>query len=973
VTPERWQQIKVLFDAACEQPHAGRDAWLAQSCGGDQELRAEVVRLLNADERPAGFLDLPVQIGAAQADSSSLKFSPGTRLGVYEILALVGAGGMGEVYRARDTRLGRDVAIKILPDLWLGDSDRRARFDREARLLASLNHPHIGAIYGFEDAGDIPALVLELVEGSTLAERIASGPLPIHEALRIAGQIAEALEAAHERGIVHRDLKPANIKVTRDEVVKVLDFGLAKAATGDGPGPDLSIVTMDQTEAGLILGTAAYMSPEQARGHPVDKRTDVWAFGCVLFEMLSGRKTFAGDTVSDTIATILTRDPAWDQLPDATPPEARRLLRRCLQKDPKQRLRDIGDARIELDDALTGTTRDDHASQQTSGVTRRTAIGALAGAAAGAAATGVFAISRYRGAVPRNLTRFSIAMPEGEFHQASFNSRVGISRDGTRIAFNTVGQGGAVLFYTRSLSDLESKRIKEVVGGGGGAFFSPDGRWLGFFITTPTTGMRKVALSGGAPVTVCATGNFAGATWADDDTIYFVPEMPGGVSSVPAAGGQPKEILKIDVENGERILKFPHALPGGRALLYTVATGDSESFDDAHVAVFSLENGRRKTLVEGATYPRYSPTGHLVYARGGNLLAVRFDPRRLEVTGQPFTVLEGVLMSRNTGLANFDIAATGDLAYIPGKAEGGARTLVWVDRSGQAEKVPLPPRSYLHPRISPDGRKVAVEIEGSHHDIYVYDVASGVLSNITTDGVSHWPVWSPDGRDIGYRSGPMGRFQLWQVRADRSRGPEPVPATGVSQSAESYSPDGQAIAYTAAAPGVPPKVTVVSLQGDRTPRPLDNSRYAQGSPKFSPDGRWLAYCSNESGKPQVYVQAFPGPGAKTQVSNDGGTDPVWKRTGGELFYRNGDSMMSVPVSTAATLSAGRPQELWKGHYSHGMSSSCGPPGMTSSNYDVTGDGRRFLMIRDDDQDSATSRQIIVVQGWANELDRLSNG
>ena len=896
--------------------------------------------------------------------------TPGRRLGVYEVAAQIGEGGMGQVYRATDTKLKRQVAIKILPPPLAADVDRLARFQREAEVLASLNHPHIAAIYGLEEADGVKAFVMELVEGEDLSQRIARGAIPLAEALPIAKQIAEALEAAHERGIIHRDLKPANIKIARDELVKVLDFGLAKTVTGDGSGPDLSTATMEQTVPGLILGTAAYMSPEQARGRPVDKRTDVWAFGCVLFEMLSGRTTFVGDTVSDTIATILTREPAWDRLPDATPPEVRRLLRRCLQKDPKQRLRDIGDVRIELDEALTGARPDDRAGRQSPVITRREAIGAIAGVVAGTATATAFAISRYRGSAPRNLTRFAIVMPEGEFHQASFNSRIGISRDGTRIAFNTVGQGGTIPLYTRSLSDLVSTRIKEVVAGAA-AFFSPDGRWLGFFITSPTLGMRKLALSGGAPVTICGTGNFAGATWADDDTIYFVPDMPGGVSSVPAAGGQPKEILKIDAENGERILKFPHALPGGRALLYTVATVDSESFDDAHIAVVSLESGKRKKLVEGATYPRYSPSGHLVYARNGNLLAVRFDPRRLEVTGQPFTVLEGVLMSRNTGVANFDIAASGDLAYIPGIAEGGARTLVWVDRSGQSDKVPLPPRSYLHPRISPDGRKLAVEIEGSHHDIYVYDFTNSVLSNITNDGVSHWPIWSPDGQDIGYRSGPMGRFQLWQVRADRSRPPELVPAAGVSQSAESYSPDGRTIAYTAAAPGVPPKVTIVPLQGDRTPRPLDSSRYAEGSPKFSPDGGWMAYCSNESGKPQVYVQAFPGPGPKTQVSNDGGTDPVWKTTGGELFYRNGDSMMAVLVSTVDTFTAGRPQELWKGHYSHGMSSSCGPPGMTSSNYDVTGDGHRFLMIRDDDQDAATSRQIVVVLGWADGLSRSS--
>jgi Tol biopolymer transport system component len=900
---------------------------------------------------------------------NAVALSPGTRLGAYEIRSLIGAGGMGEVYRAKDTTLGRDVALKILPESFVHDANRVNRFHREAQVLATLNHPHIAAIYGFE-AGDIRALVLELVEGPTLAERIASGPLPMQEALRIAAQIAEALEAAHERGIVHRDLKPANIKVTRDEVVKVLDFGLAKAATGDAPGPDLSIVTMDQTESGLILGTAAYMSPEQARGRPVDKRTDVWAFGCVLFEMLSGRTTFAGDTVSDTIATILTREPAWDQLPDATPSEARRLLRRCLQKDPKQRLRDMGDARLELEEAVTGSAASGRLPEHTTGVTRRTAIGTLLGAAAGAAATGIFAVSRYRSdATPRNLTRFTIALPEGNFFNASFSKRIVISPDGTSLACNVLVQGSQPRLLIRSLRDLEMK--SPVEGTFGTPFFSADGQWLAYFGQDAPWRLKKVALSGGAPVTICAYENHGGGTWAADDSIYFVSAVPGALMRVPAEGGEPVEALNIDFDQGERLYKFPTAVPGGNTILLTVGTVDTESFDDAHIAVFSPSTGVKRTLMESGTCASYSPSGHLVYARNASLLAVAFDRNRLEVIGQPFTVLEGVLMSRNTGVASFDISASGDLVYIPGKADGGARTLVWVDRGGTPERVALPPRSYLHPRLSPDARKLAIEIEGSSHDIYVYDFASGVLSNMTTNGVSHWPVWSPDGRQIGYRAGPMGHFKLWQMPADRSRPAVNVPAEGHSQNAESYSPDGQAIAYTVMTPGAPTKIAVVSLQGDQQHQPLDDTKYAQGSPKFSPDGRWLAYCSNESGKPQVYVQAFPGPGPKIQISNDGGTDPVWKRTGGELFYRNGDSMMAVSVSTASAFAAGRPQELWKGHYSHGMASSCGPAGLTSSNYDATADGQRFLMIKDDDQDKATSTQLVVVLGWADELNRLS--
>jgi serine/threonine-protein kinase len=897
----------------------------------------------------------------------------GTRVGAYEIVAAIGAGGMGEVYRATDTKLNRAVAFKVLPASLASDRERVARLRREAEVLAALNHPHIAQIYGLEDSTEVTALVLELVEGPTLADRLAVGPMSIDEVLPIAKQIAEALEAAHERGIVHRDLKPANIKVRPDGTVKVLDFGLAKVVGDEAvrpSSPQMATATIEGTQDGVILGTVAYMSPEQARGQLVDKRTDIWAFGCVLFEMLSARMAFSGQTISDTIAAVLEREPVWDRLPAATPKGIRRLLRRCLEKDPRHRLRDIGDARIELDDALAGSAKDDIDRQEPVGITRRAALTTLVGAAIGTAATGAFAISRYRSAVPRSLTQFAFAVPEGEILAATYANKLSLAPDGRRIAFFIGSSAGVpARLYLRSFRDLESKRIEGIVPGN--VFFSPDNRWLGYISAIPPS-MRKVALSGGAPVTIftrqAATGN-SGATWADDDTIFFVSEIPGGLMSVPASGGQPREIRKIDKAQNESGLKFPCALPGGHAVLCTVATSASESYDDAQIAAFSVRTGQTKVLVEGGTHARYSPSGHLVYARNGKLFAVRFDPNRLEVTGQPVAVLEGVQMSRNTGVANFDVSSSGDLAYVTGICEGGARTLHWVDRSGGAEKLSLPARSYLHPRISPDARKLAVEIEGANHDCYVYDFASGVLSNITADGVSHWPLWSPDGKTIGFRSGTMGHFRLWQVPADRSRAPQEVVAPGFSQNAESYSPNGDVLAYTATDPNGPTRVISVQLHGDGTPRPLDNSKYAEGSPKFSPDGRWLAYCSPESGKPQVYVQAFPGPGAKTQISSDGGTDPVWKRNGGELFFRNGDSMMAVPVSTASGFTAGRPQELWKGNYSHGMSSSCGPPGVSSSNYDVTADGQHFLMIKDDDQESAVSKQIVVVLGWADELRR----
>jgi hypothetical protein len=968
--PKGWRRIETLYHAAAARPAAERAAFLATACADDEGLRQEVEALLATPPTADGILASPALAMAAElAGDSTGTVLTGRRIGVYHLQERIGAGGMGEVYRARDTRLGRDVAIKILPRGFTANRERVNRFEREARLLAALNHPNIATIHGFEESEGIQALVMELVEGDTLAERIAGQPIKLEAALAIARQTADALEAAHDKGIVHRDLKPANVKITPEGFVKVLDFGLAKATGLPADSANLPTTTGGTVE-GAIVGTAAYMSPEQARGQAVDTRTDIWAFGCVLFEMLTGRAAFPGTTLSDTIAKILEREPDWDRLPAATPPAVTRLLRRCLQKDPKRRLRDIGDARFDLEDAVTGPAPVQSGPQRLGGVTRREAIGTLVGATLSAAAAGGVAIRRYRGAVPRNLTQFAITAPDNGVFVPSFNRRIAISPDGSHIAFNC-GLGGAAAeaFFLRSLAELESKRVKDVLSGGA-PFFAPDGRSVGFMVNTAPFAIRRLALSGGAAITICSHDGLAGAAWADDDTIYFVNTNPGGLMRVPAAGGQPQEVAKIDFSGGERQHKFPYALPGGKAVLFTVTTADIPTFDEARIVAFTPSTRQRKTLVQGGTHPRYSPSGHLLYAHDGKILAVAFDPERLEVDGQPFTVLEGVQMSRNTGVANYDVSASGDLAYIPGICDGGTRTLVWVDRDGKAEPVPIPPRSYLHPRLSPDDRRLAIEVEGPSHDLYVHDFERGVLANITTDGVSHWPVWSPDGSELGYRSGPMGHFTLWRIPADRSQAPQKVSATGVSQNAESWSPDGRTIVYTAQAPGVPPSIMVARLDGSEA-EPLSSGKGPQGSPKFSPDGQWVAYCSNESGRPQVYAQAFPGSGPKIQISSDGGTDPVWKRAGGELYYRNGDSMMVVDVSTAATFTASRPRELWKGRYSHGMSSSCGPPGATSSNYDVTADGRRFLTIKDEDQDKASSREIVVVRGWADEVSRLA--
>jgi Tol biopolymer transport system component len=966
MTPERWSEITKLYHAAREREPGERIAFLAEACRGDEELRREIESLL-AQQSEGGVLSIPAVEWLDEPADLELRI--GAELGQYRILEHLGAGGMGTVYRATDTKPGRQVALKLLRREMLADDGAQARFVREARALAALNHSCIATIFGFEEHNGVRFLALEYVAGPTLAERLRSGPLPLRKALQMGKQIAEALEAAHSAGIVHRDLKPANIKVSDSGQVKVLDFGLAKWV--ERPEMILSAdstatVTEKLTHSMMIMGTAAYMSPEQASGKDVDSRTDIWSFGCVLYEVLAGKRAFAGATVTEILAAVLKGEPEWTALPGSIPVLLTTLLRRCLRKEMNTRLRDIGDARIELEDLLGAPVHAETAHRPPA-LTRRTMLSALSGAAAGAAGTAVFAISRYRGLVLRKLTRFTIAVPEGTSIPTSFARRVAISPDGSRLAYVVASPTEVNRFYVRSFRELDGRFVLD---GGSSPFFSPNGQWLAFQRMTRDKHVAKIALGGGPPAIVSPNQLLFGGTWAEDDTIYADLIDTSGLAAIPAAGGPPKAVLKVDLDKGERQPKSPYAIRGSRAILLVTANADTETYDDARIIAFQPHTGERQLLVEGGMSPRYSPTGHLLYARDGKILAIRFDADRLKVSGQPFTVLEGVMMSRNSSNVNYDISASSDLVYVPGSCDGGARTLVWVDRNGNAKPLGLPPKSYLHPRLSPSGNRLAIEIEGPNHDIYVYDFDRAVLAKITNDGASHFPVWSPDGMRIAFRQGPMGEFKLEQTPVDRSTPPEPVPAEGPSQSADSWSPDGRELLYTVAGPGEPPRIMAVPVKGG-SPRPLQASKFAEGSPKFSPDGRWVTYCSAESGKPQVFVDAYPGPGLKIQISSEGGTDPVWKRDGSELYYRNGDSMMAVTVSTVPTFRAGRPQELWEGHYSHGMSSSCGPPGATSSNYDVTADGRRFLMIKDDDQDRAVSKQIVVVLGWAGEVSRMA--
>jgi Tol biopolymer transport system component/predicted Ser/Thr protein kinase len=889
----------------------------------------------------------------------------GRRIGKFQVEEEIGRGGMGVVYRAVDTGLGRSVAIKVLPEGSVGAD--AGRFDREARLLAALNHPNIAAIYGTEDFdGTRRALVLEYVPGQTLADRIRSGTVTRHEALLIACRVADALEAAHARGIVHRDLKPANVKITADDTVKVLDFGLAKicepAVLAPAGAESATRQTM-HTDAFTVVGTPAYMSPEQALGKPVDRRTDLWAFGCLLFELLTGRRAFTGETASDLMEAVIARDPQWQALPRDLDARVSRLLHRCLEKDPRKRLCDAGDARLELEDVLAGVPLGPTDARRPNRFWPALAVAAVA-LPLGVAAALLLGATPVE-APPPQVTRFTVTLPHEQRITPGWNPAILFRPEGSAIGYFSLADGRN---HERYFADLE---LRTLAIEGSRLFlqsYSPDGRWAAVWGASDGR-LQKVSLAGGAPVPLADVDMFGRGDWGTDGYIYFTEKYPGAIARVPEDGGPKEVVTELDAERHDFVHKHAQLLPDRRALIFTSVTSQTESYDDARVEVIALDTRQRTVLVEGGFSPRYSPSGHVVYARGGSLYAVPFDVASREVTGPAVKVLDGVLMSTNTGSAYFDVSKTGSLAYATGASEGGARTVVWVDRRGTEEPLPLSPRSYLFPRISPDQKTLAIEVEGATHNLYSYDLARGVLTKLTTDGLSHAPVWAADGQTLCYRSWKAGRMTMWQMPADRS-GPD-VRLTEIagSQSAVAVSADGRYLTFNQMAAGAPMRAYVLPLAGPGTPQPIEESRFAVASAKFSPDGRFVAYCSNESGRPEVFVRPWPGPGPKIQASNEGGVDPLWARSGTEIFYRAGDKMMAVPVSRAQGLQLGRPRMLWEREYSEGMSSSCGPPGVSSGNYDVTADGQRFLMIKDDAAD-VFSTNLVVVLNWAAELTRL---
>jgi len=872
----------------------------------------------------------------------------GDTMGGYEILSLLGKGGMGEVYRARDSKLGREVAIKVLASALADNEEFLARFEREARLLASLNHPNIATLHGLEVSGDTRFLVMELVPGDTLQDRIkmsALGRLPLEEALAIFQQIAEALEAAHEKGVVHRDLKPPNIKLTPDDRVKVLDFGLAKrsgSGSASGDFAESPTLTRAATESGMLLGTAAYMSPEQARGKTVDRRTDIWAFGCCLFETLTGRPTFGGETLSDTLAAILKQDPHWESLPESTPASVRQVLRRCLAKDPHRRYRDVWDVRLQIEEARSEPEESEEdfvVAPEPSAWSRTAPWLAMGFFALLAAALGIPSWTATDASTPGPVAKLRLSTPP-------LQGTVAVSRDGSALAYPANGW-----LYVRPMDQLDAKAL-DGTDGATNPFFSPNGEWVGFFADNK---LKKVEVAGGTPVTLCDASAESRGRWGPDDRIYFRSPANGpGIRSVPAAGGS--ELIITEPEDGDGHWPL-EVLPGGKSLL--VATTGAK---DVTIGAVSLESGEHRDLVQNASWARYASSGHLIFGRAGTLRAVPFDPGECEVTGAEVPVLEGV----GGAVEEFELADNGTLVFVPGSAKE-ANTLVWVDRSGNAQKVSDVQRGYEAPRISPDGRRIALSIDTEgNNDVWVYDIVRGTLTRLTlSESDESGGFWSPDGGRVVFLSDRDGKNNLYWKPADGSGPTERLTKGNEDHWPLSWSADGRFVVFAKEDRASGFDLWTLPMEGDGEPEPFLATPFNELDASISPDSRWVAYVSDESGRPEVYVRAFAAsgaPGGRWLISTGGGTHPVWRPDGKEIFYRTirGGGMMSVPLDATQELSPGRPTKLFDGTFEKGQ--------RTSRNYDISPDGERFLMVQGEGE--SRSQEIVVVLNWFRELERL---
>jgi len=919
-----------------------------------------------------------------------MSLDAGTRLGPYAIEVPLGAGGMGEVYRATDTHLKRSVAIKVLPASVAGDADRLARFQREAEVLAVLNHPNIAAIYGLEKTPGFTALVMELVDGEDLSAVIARGPIAFPDALPIAKQIAEALEAAHEQGIVHRDLKPANIKVRTDGTVKVLDFGLAKAVGSpeglryeDGVAQGFSpanspTLTARATHMGVILGTAPYMAPEQARGKVVDKRADIWAFGLIVYEMLTSRRAFDGEEVSDVLAAVLRQQIDWSPLPVDVPAPLHQLLRRCLERDPRKRLRDIGEARLILEDphALDPVVASSPTAIGASGLTaprwRRALPWAVAGLLAAALAVALLTWAPWRSArspAPRRLLA-SIGA-DASLTRGTGASAI-LSPDGTTLAFVARQQNQTRLFV-RKLDHLQAVALT----GSEGAespFFSPDGQWIGFFAGGQ---LKKMSVTGGAAIRLCAAPTGRGGTWADADTIIFTPSPEAPVlMRVPASGGTPAAFgTRGDVPASQR---WPEALPGGRGVLYSESRSAS-NWEGANLVVTPLSGGPPKVVVRGGYFGRYVPGGYLLYMNQGTLFAVRFDLDRLEALGQPLPALDGVSGSVSTGGVQLALSAEGTFAYLPGAATATVNPIEWLTRDGKTSTLRTVKADWGNPQFSPDGQSLAMDIsDGTQRDIFVYSWARDTLTQLTFDpGQDRMPVWTPDGRRVVFASNrAKGVHNLYWVNADGTGEVTRLTDSPDSHSPRSWHPSGKFLAFTAVPPGGSMDLMILPMEGDNsrgwtpgTPTVFLRTPANEGSPVFSPDGRWIAYNSTEAGVYyEVYVRPFPGPGGKWRISSGGGTYPRWSEATRELLFVNPFDPSPSKVMTAPYFVAGESfradtPQLWSPISVQGT-------GTANSPFDIHPDGKRIATAPLPDQPGVVQDRIVFIFNFPEYLSTL---
>ena len=884
----------------------------------------------------------------------------GSRLGLYEIVDQIGAGGMGEVYRARDTKLGREVALKVLPELFATDPERLARFNQEARVLAALNHPHIAQVYGTLDA--TPGLIMELVNGEDLAQRISAGAIPVTEALQIARQVADALDAAHSQGIVHRDLKPANVKLREDGTVKVLDFGLAKALDWAGSGAaspihSATITSPAMTRMGVILGTAAYMAPEQAKGKAVDRGADVWALGVLLYEMLTGRRAFEGETITDVLAAIVTRDPDWSAVPADTPPAIVRLLRRCLERDRRRRLVDASEVRFQIEEALSGpAVATAPGAVATSKLNRPTLLLTLLAAAMVLGALMLIGFRHWWQPAP-SVGRYSIELPGRATPSLTNRPAVAISPDGTTVVFLAT-EDGIDRLYARRLDAYEAIPVAGTEGASH-PVISPDGRWVAF---TTQAKLAKVPLAGGPVVPLTDVSDARGLSWDTADSILFTPAALGAVFRIPAAGGTAVAVTSPRPEV-DRTHRWPQALPDSGAIIYTVGSFMSpDNYDDATIEALITATGERRRLLTGAAMARYVPTGHLVFVRGTTLFGVAFDAGRLAVIGTPVPLLEGVSGDTTTGAAHFSVSNTGTLTYLTLGADTGSLVPTWMKPAAPPDVLPLRPGAYSDARISPDGRSVALSlVGGGGRDIWVHHFDRKTFTRITFGGQHTTPLWSADGATLYYVTLDAGGVQtaLHKRQSDGSSDPEVLVTFQDRVYLEDLMPNGRAAVITRVARGssVADLETVELVKG-ATPTTLLATRFDEFSGRVSPDGRWMAYASSESGRPEIYVRPISGSGGRWQISTGGGEEPNWSADGRRLFYRSGNFLMAVSVSGTGAFQTSGPAPLLSNVYNLRNDS-----GIT---YAVDPKGDRFLMIAPP-QRAIENLALRVVLNWTREL------